>query len=252
MEVQQFGDGTPCWFELSTTDPGAAATFYADVLGWHVETGGPETGGYVTCFLGDRSVAGIAGQPVVDGSSTWMLYLRTSDLVATMAAVQVNGGSTVRGPEQVLSIGALAHALDPTGARIGFWQPSAFQGAGRVGEPGAYLWSELASSDLDASDRFYSAVAGLAATPESAHSADARQFAKGGHPLLGVVARDDSDDSPDAWTLTFMVTDLEDTLVRAVAGGAFLEGGIVGLPVGRHALVVDPMGARFGVLEPGH
>ena len=252
MEIERFTDGTPCWFDLFSSDPDAAASFYANVLGWAIESGGPESGGYKMCILGDRPVAGIMGQSADGVASTWTPYLRSSDLTSTLAAVAQAGGSTIVGPMDVLDLGHLAVVLDVTGASIGVWEPSTFEGAGRVGEPGAYLWAELTTSSLDRSTAFFEEVFGLVATEESAQSNDARQFTKGGHPIIGMVAHEPADGVADSWTLTFMVSDLEDTLVRAVTSGAFLGGPIVELPVGRHATVTDPTGAMFGLLEPGH
>ena len=252
MEIERFTDGTPCWFDLFSSDPDAAASFYANVLGWAIESGGPESGGYKMCILGDRPVAGIMGQSADGVASTWTPYLRSSDLTSTLAAVAQAGGSTIVGPMDVLDLGHLAVVLDVTGASIGVWEPSTFEGAGRVGEPGAYLWAELTTSSLDRSTAFFEEVFGLQATEESATSSDARQFTKGGHPIIGMVAHEPGDGEADGWTLTFMVSDLEDTLVRAVTGGGFLGGPIVELPVGRHATVTDPTGAMFGLLEPGH
>jgi uncharacterized protein len=256
MEVNYFEDGTPCWFELISTDLDAAASFYEKVLGWTVQSGAPEWGGDKMCMLGNQPVAGIVAQASNDASSQWTLYLRTSAIEATVAAVVDAGGSIARGPEEVRGLGRRAMVLDVTRAPVAVWEPGSFEGAGRVGEPGAYLWAELATASLDRSAAFFHQVFGLVVTEESAKSSDARQFAKGGHPIIGMVAHDVTTDVTtdvtDAWNLTFMVTDLEDTLVRAVAEGGFLGGPIVELAVGRHGTVTDPTGATFGLLEPGH
>lgn len=252
MEMARFDDGTPCWFELRTNEPDLAASFYANVLGWRITAGGSETSGYTMCQLGEDPVAGIVNHVAEILPSRWTVSLRTSSIIDALGDIERAGGSTIEGPDSVLELGHRAIVADPTGAIFGLWEPQNFEGARRVGEPGAYLWSELTTSDLPRSDSFYAAVFGLVATKESAGSSDARQFAKGGHPIVGMVAHDTGDEARDEWTITFMVTDLEDTLVRAVAGGGSLVSAVVDLPVGRHGLVTDATGATFGLLEPRH
>jgi predicted enzyme related to lactoylglutathione lyase len=252
VEYERFDDGTPCWFCLSSPDPARAGSFYEAVLGWGVDVGSAATAGIVLCTLAAAPVAGIAATACEAAAAGWTISLRTSDLTASLATVQAAGGEVVDGPTDLVGFGRAARVADSAGAVLGLFEPGDFQGARRVGEPGAALWSELATSDIEQATRFLAEVAGLAPTPESSGSSEARQLAKGGHPIVGIRAVTPDDADADEWTLTFMVIDIEDTLVRAVTEGATLDGPLVDVGVGRHAVVIDPTGGRFGLLEPGH
>jgi predicted enzyme related to lactoylglutathione lyase len=60
----------------------------------------------------------------------------------------------------VMDAGRMAVFADPLGAVIGLWQPNQHTGAQVANEPGTYCWSELITTDLDASKAFYGAVFG--------------------------------------------------------------------------------------------
>ena len=57
----------------------------------------------------------------------------------------------------------MAVFADPVGAVFGLWQPKEHIGAQLANEPGTYCWSELITTDLDASKAFYGAVFGWGA-----------------------------------------------------------------------------------------
>jgi uncharacterized protein len=54
----------------------------------------------------------------------------------------------------------MAIVAGTAGAVIAAWQPGQHLGAQLVNEPGAFIWSELSSSDVAKSKAFYSAVFG--------------------------------------------------------------------------------------------
>ncbi len=71
MRIRGFAPSTPCWVELTTTDPARAAAFYAGLFGW--ETDGNRF------LLDGRAVAGLArSRP--DHPEGWLTYLATTDL----------------------------------------------------------------------------------------------------------------------------------------------------------------------------
>jgi predicted enzyme related to lactoylglutathione lyase len=70
------------------------------------------------------------------------------------------GGKVIVAPMDVMTAGRMAIFMDTTGAVIAAWQPGQHLGAQLVNEPGAFIWSELPSSDVAKSKAFYSAVFG--------------------------------------------------------------------------------------------
>ncbi len=59
----------------------------------------------------------------------------------------------------------MAVIQDPQGAYFMVWQPHDHNGAALVNAPGALVWNELASPDLDASTAFYSGLFGWVVAP---------------------------------------------------------------------------------------
>jgi len=116
---------------------------------------------YTNCTLRGRNVAGMGGDPAPDGMPTvWTTYMAVDDADAAAKRGTGNGGALMMEPMDVMSLGRMAVATDPTGAAFGMWQAVDHIGSSLVNEPGAVTWTELATRDLDAAKRFYSAVFG--------------------------------------------------------------------------------------------
>jgi len=89
--------GTFCWFELSTTDPGAAVAFYTGLLGWktrHEEMSGGGT--YTMLRAGGGDVAGLyelSPQLVGEGVPPhWLSYVATEDVVYMLDGMGIETG----------------------------------------------------------------------------------------------------------------------------------------------------------------
>jgi len=250
MKIESFTRSTPCWIDLASSDPDGAAAFYAALFGWTVEKGGPETGFYQMCYLDGDAVAGLSGPPPGASARGWQPYLKSDDIEASFRAVEASGGSPLLGPHQVLELGYMAGVTDQTGASIGLWQPLEFEGMQRVGEPGAYIWSELVTSDVQTSVAFYNAAFGLRPLDEVVGETEACQLATEEMPIVGVVAKAEAlADQPDRWEVYFVVDSLEDACVVALANGGRVDDEPVGLPFGRIQHLTDPFGASFGILQ---
>ena len=88
-------DGTPIWFELTTTDQDRAQTFYQAVVGWKVATvPGEALGGYRVANAPDgQGVAGLMNPPPgIDSNPGWTTYFHADDPDAKAEAVKVAGG----------------------------------------------------------------------------------------------------------------------------------------------------------------
>jgi predicted enzyme related to lactoylglutathione lyase len=111
--------GAFSWNELSTTDPAAAATFYAALFGWSVKEMGAEMGGYRVVSVGETGVGGIMkcpeGQPI---PPHWGAYVTVDDVEQTIAKCTELGGKVVVPPMDVPNVGRMALLQDPQGAVI--------------------------------------------------------------------------------------------------------------------------------------
>lgn len=247
--------GTPCWIDLAAPDQQAAIDFYSGVFGWAGEVGPKETGGYAVCRLRDKPVAGIMAAVPMDDQpappTVWTTYLTTSDVEEAAQAVDMAGGTVLMPPMDVMSLGRMCIAADPSGAVFGLWQPVDFPGAGVVNENGAVVWNELNTGDTSAAAAFYRQVLGIEASPmEGAENYYSLQV--NGQPVGGMqpMPAQAPEGTPPHWLSYFAVADADETVrkVTAAGGTAVLEP--FDMVAGRMAIVRDPQGAVFAVLHP--
>lgn len=253
-EVHSYEPGTPSWVDLATSDPEGARRFYSELLGWELEVGAAEFGHYTTARLRGRRVAGMGGEPAPEGMPTaWSTYFATDDADAAAERVTASGGTIAVAPMDIGAEGRMVIGVDPTGAMFGLWQAGNMFGAELVSEPGAVSWNELATRDLAAARRFYSAVFG--------YSWDDVDTGPGGPPyatfsvggqLAGGVMEMTGDwpaQVPPHWTPYFAVADPDAVVKRAADLGGAVDMPPTDSPYGRFAAVRDPQGAAFDVIR---
>jgi predicted enzyme related to lactoylglutathione lyase len=244
--------GTPCWVDLMTTDLAAAKRFYGPLLGWQLTDGPPETGGYVLADIDGRSVAGLMSMQ--DGMAhppVWTTYLATDDAAATAEKITTAGGQVVMPPMDVMGLGVMAVAQDPTGGTFGIWQSKEHTGVQLANEPGALTWNEFMTRDYAAAKDFYSAVFGYTYTEMGGDDFEYAAIEVDGNTVggVGVLGPDVPAQVPPHWRVYFEVGD-PDATAEAVthAGGSVLRAP-EDAPYGRHGDVADPQGARFSIIK---
>ncbi len=224
-----------------------SAAFYGGLFGWETVDAGAEMGHYTTALVDGRPVAGI-GPSMQPGVVAWTNYINVTDIAAITAKVADAGGTTVAGPMEVPGQGHMAVYLDTTGAAVAAWQPTGHQGAQLVNEPGAWCWSELSTSDLEASKAFYGSVFGwsFGGTPDYAEAQ------VGGRSIAGIMPRPATmgAEIPDAWLTYFSVADLEAGAQRAVdLGASVMAGPMSAGEQGRFTVLTDPHGGVFALFQ---
>jgi predicted enzyme related to lactoylglutathione lyase len=244
-------DGLPCWADLGAPDTAKATEFYSDILGWTIQPGGPETGGYSVAELNGRGVAGIGpkmGPP--EAPAMWLTYLATSDADATAAKIKGAGGQLVTEPMDVMDAGRMAVAVDPAGAVFGVWQARAFPGAQIVNEPGAMLWNEQMSRDFEGSKAFYAAVFGYEYGDMSGDGFSYATFKVDGRDVGGIgdLHPGVPASTPAAWRVYFGTADTDASVARVQANGGSVTREPIDHPYGRMATVADDQGALFSLL----
>ncbi|WSJ28498.1 VOC family protein [Streptomyces subrutilus] len=110
---------------------------------------------------------------------------------------------------------------------------------------GAPCWVSLLTGDLDAAQRFYSAVLGWEFRPDRVGDGSAVAFHHG-TPVAGLSALSGRLGMPSAWTPYFAVDDADVTAARIRERGATMAVGPLAFGTGRAALAADPAGAVFG------
>lgn len=242
----------PNWVDLSTPDPAAAARFYAQLLGWTIETTESTMGPYLIGHLADRQVGGMmapgpdeAGMP-----SMWTMFVHVADVDQTVARVTEAGG-TVLEPGFDIPDGRVAVVADPSGGMFGVITGPEPEGTWMSDEPGAVCWVELLTHAPDAAEPFYAAVFGWEPATQVAGSMPYTTFALDGDDVAGMLPTPDTvpPEAPTYWAIYFAVEDCEATAKRAVElGGRVLHPPTV---AGQHrfAVLADPFDATFSILE---
>jgi len=247
--------GVPCWMDLLTSGTEQAREFYGQVFGWTANEASPEFGGYFMFMTDGVPIAGcMPAMPGVNIPDQWTTYLTTSDAQGALASA-TGHGATVRVPVMaVADLGTQAVIADPSGARIGIWQPDTFPGFGLIGtgQPGTPAWFELHTRDYAGSVAFYRDALGwtpkeMSDTPEFRLTAieDDRQPVAGIMDATGYLPADEG----PRWDIYVSVQDTDKALALTTAlGGQVTQAGIDS-PFGRIGAAIDPTGARFMVVS---
>jgi predicted enzyme related to lactoylglutathione lyase len=255
-EKTTFKPGAPCWIDLGTPDQDAAGEFYGGLFGWelHEDENTEQTGGYRTAQLDGRNVGGVMrlmqeGQP-----PAWLTYFATDDADATAESTREAGGSVIVEPMTVLDYGRMAVLADPTGAAFGIWQAGINAGFGVVKEAGAVNWTELNTRHPGTAKEFYDTVFGWTFEDQEFEGTGTYTAITLGEETFGGMI-DITDrvpaEVPAHWLVYFTVDDAEATASAAADGGGEAVFGPQSIPkVGTIAVIKDPFGAIFAVIQP--
>jgi predicted enzyme related to lactoylglutathione lyase len=243
----------PAWVDLATTDAEAARDFYSKLFGWSLEVSeDPQYGGYATAKLGDKSVGGIGPKQAGDQSpAAWSLYIGTEDVDDLAKRVQDAGGSVIAPPFEVGDQGRMAVFSDPSGAFISAWQASGMSQF-VSGPPGAFGWAELNARGLEGAIAFYETVFGWTHSEQPFGEGEVyTQFEHDGQPLAGALEMNPQipAETPSYWLLYFTVDDVDARFQKVIELGGREMVAPTDMPGGRFAIVSDPQGAAFGILN---
>ncbi|MEV4637954.1 VOC family protein [Actinoplanes sp. NPDC049548] len=243
--------GVPNWVDLGTADLEDATRFYTELFGWEADVSGEEYGGYTTFRLDGRAAAG-AGPLYGEGQPTaWSTYVATDDADAVAARVEAAGGKVLVAPFDVMYQGRMAAFLDQAGAPFSVWQPGSMKGADVFDVPGALAWNELATRDVEGSAAFYGAVFGWVAREISVQGLPYLVWELAGKTVAGMRMMDATwpQDLPPHWMVYFATADCDESAAYAQSLGAQVARPPSDVPIGRYAVLEDPQGGLFALLQ---
>jgi uncharacterized protein len=250
----RYPQGVPCWVELQTTDQQEAKAFYAALFGWELDDEPLPMGGHYTlASLDEGTVAGITPQPPGSPQGmppVWTTYLAVDDLTETVDTVPSAGGQVIAPPMPVMERGSMAIVADPTGGVVGLWQADRHHGAATVNQPGAVLWNELITPEPERAAAFYDTTLGT--THQTTPMGDGDTYTVlevDGRAVAGAMALPEHMGVPTAWTVYFGTEDIAATVAAARDLGATILNE-VDSPAGPLAVIADPQGAVFQVMQP--
>ena len=118
-------------------------------------------------------------------------------------------------------------------------------------QPGEPIWVDLGTPNVDASIAFYGSLFGWSAEPGNPEFGGYTNFTKDGKNVAGLMPLM-SEGQPPVWSSYVCTDDADKTAAKVVeAGGATLAEVMDVGDLGRMAVFTDPVGAAFGIWQPG-
>jgi predicted enzyme related to lactoylglutathione lyase len=252
---QEHHVGKVIFAELVTPDLAAAKQFYGGLFGWtfrDIQSGKAE---YAAASLDGHPVAGLIHKEFSTaerGQPAWLSFIAVRDVDATKNMAVQHGARVLLAPHTLPGRGRQAVLADPQGAVFAVLASSSGDPPDVLAEPGEWIWSSLITRDPDAGAAFYQTLF------------DYEVFAlpadEGAQHLLFATdnyARASANSWPankpnihPHWLNYVRVEDADKTAAKAVAlGGRILVEPRLDRHGGKVAVIADPTGAAFGLLE---
>ncbi len=246
--------GTVSWVDLSTPDIEGAKRFYAELLGWELDSRPTPMGEYVVASVEGREAAGMMAQgaEMAGAPAVWTVFIVVDDLDRTLASVDRAHGSVVQPPFEVPGGARVAVVADRTGAMFGVISGGPEPGHPYFSQdPGAVCWVEVMTGDRDAATGFYREVFGWSAETDTSGPVPYTVYRLDGEPVAGMIGRTENmpEDVPDCWSVYFTVADCDGTVARTVDLGGSVILPPTPTPMGPFAVLADPAGAAFEVMQ---
>jgi predicted enzyme related to lactoylglutathione lyase len=256
QETPNFKPGTFCWVELGTSDSAAAKKFYTELFGWTTDDRPAGPGMVYTMLKLDGKDAGalyqITPEMAAEGVPPhWLSYASVANADESATKAKDLGGTVLKGPFDVTTVGRMAVVQDPTGAVFALWQAGTHHGAGVVNVPNSHCWNELSTGDTDKAGDFYTGLFGWSKNVQQMGPMTYTSFMNGDRPAGGMYKPGpELGNVPPHWLVYFAVddTDAKVAQVRELGGTTLLPA--MDIPgTGRFAVVQDPQGAAFGIIK---
>jgi hypothetical protein len=252
-ERTRYEPGTFCWAGLATSDPAAAAAFYASLFSWEAQDlPAGEAGAYTILRHAGQEVAILYRQTAqaraVGAPPHWTSYISVEDADAVAArAGELGGAAVFREPFDVLGAGRVAAIRDPAAAIVSLWQPRPRIGATLVNDVGALCWNELATIGLERAKSFYGELLGWQYQASGSGRATITLAGRRNGSIRELTGQERG--IAPHWLPYFTVGNAEDAARHARQVGGRTLGPATESRTGRLAVIADPQGATFAVFE---
>ena len=252
---QEHHAGKVIFVELVTPDLAAAKRFYAELFGWtfrDIQAGGTK---YAEASLNGRPVAGLIHKDVPAGERrqpAWLSFFAVRDVDAARQTALQHGAKVLFEPHSIPNRGREAVFADPQGAVFAVLASSSGDPPDVLAVPGEWIWSSLITSDPDTDAAFYQTLFDYEVFDLPA-DAGAQHLMLASDNYARASANTLPANRPNMrphWLNYVRVVDAAKMTARLVAlGGRVLVEPRVDRHGGKVAVVADPLGAHFGLLE---
>jgi predicted enzyme related to lactoylglutathione lyase len=247
--------GKVVWADLVTPNLAGAETFYAGLFGWTFRDLHLGETDYAVASVNGRAIAGLAEVKIPTGEqkqSHWLSFIAVGDADATVRHALLDGATVLRKPVSYAGRGRQAVVAGPDGAVFGVIAATHGDPGDFLAKPGEWIWSSLLTPDPDGAVKFYQSTFGydvfdLPRDDGLQHVVlSSQDFARAGINSLPKDAKH----RRAHWLNFVRVTDTTEAAAKAVAlGGRVLVEPRLDRHGGKVALLADPYGAPFGVME---
>jgi predicted enzyme related to lactoylglutathione lyase len=250
--------GAFCWYEVASRDVAAVKPFYAGLFGYQMEDQPMPGGGgtYTMMRLDGKDVGGLyemAGEMFEGVPPHWMPYVWVDSVADTVAKTRALGGEVMAEPMDIPNIGQMAVIRDPSGAVISVYHPGGHGGSAKLGfTPGSVGWNELMTPDPAAAEAFYTQLFGWGTSKTDTFGFTYTTFLHGSEGAAGMMPMQGPqfEGVPPHWMPYVTVASTDETVARArELGGEVLVGPDDVPGIGRFAVMRDPSGAAFSVMQ---
>jgi len=241
--------------ELVTPDLAAAKQFYAGLFGWtfrDIQAGRTE---YAEAFLDGRPVAGLIHKNVPANEHrqpAWLSFFAVSDVDAAKKVALQNAAKVLFEPHSIPDRGREAVFADPQGAVFAVLASSSGDPSDVLAEPGEWIWSSLITSNPDTDAAFYQKLFDYEVF-ELPASEGVQHLLLASDNYARASANTLPANRPNVhphWLNYVRVEDTVKMTAKVVAlGGRVLVEPRIDRHGGKVAVVADPFGAPFGLLE---
>jgi hypothetical protein len=253
---QEHHVGKVIFVELVTPDLAAAKQFYAGVFGWtfrEIQAGATQ---YAEASLDGHPVAGLIHRPVPAGEHrqpAWLTFIAVRDVDAAQTMALQHGAKVLFEPHSLPDRGREAVFADPQGAVFAVLASSTGDPPDVLAEPGEWIWSSLITSDPDTSAAFYQTLFDYEVFDVRTDDAGAQHLMLASENYARASVNRLAAKRPQAhphWLNFVRVEDAVKVTAKVLAlGGRVLVEPRVDRHGGKVAVVADPLGAPFGLLE---
>jgi len=239
-----------CWHGVITPDTDAAKSFYAQALGWEVQTT-PMGDEDATMFAAGGVPRLHLSTPPEDGiPAHWDNYFRVEDVDASTAKAVANGGALLVPPTDIPP-GRFSVVASPSGALLHLFH-EADEGSSQNAPDadGGIHWVELHSHELDKDLAWLKATFGLTSEtmpmPTGPYT-----ILRAGERMVGGAMTAQQEGAPSMWLSWVRVADVDAVAAKVTdLGGALHTPFMDAEGVGRMVIAADPTGGVFGIIQP--
>ena len=247
--------GKMLWADLVTPDLTAAERFYGGLFGWTFQSVRGGRFDYALALLDGRPVAGLVQKPLGSGEHrqpAWLTFLAASD-IDSVKRVAVSHGAKVLADTKLYPMrGRQCVLSDPEGAVFALLASSSGDSPDYLPENGEWIWSSLHAMDAGSEAAFYQNLFGydvfdlpsddglehLILSTDNYARASANDLARG------------SAHRHSHWLNFVRVENAAASTAKVLAlGGRILVEPRMDRHGGMVAVVADPAGAPFGLME---